>query len=425
MSHTDDFSDDERELLGRWKAPAPPADFAARVVGRPAPKKLAWVRYGAAAAAVVLLGVALAMRGGGELSGVVQSNARSTTDIGQRAIVVAEAGTAFEYKVARDWRGDANGSAMVEQRSGTAFYRVEKGGPFVVHTMNGSIEVTGTCFTVGVDERNGVLVSVHEGSVVARTKLGGVHEQVIAGQAVLLNQKGVVPTQVRSSNAATQVMHSDRYSGMADLNSHVALLEETSRLRDQVRSLQNRLASKSNSERTYGLDHDELVRLADNCELSWDTPQVQVGTSPRLMDDDARALGLSPEQRQLADEAMAEANARMVGILQTTYVAITGDENVAGVSATALLSEIEDKSSTPEMQRIYQRLAQERAGLPVKGPKPTGREAQIEDLYRAYVTMGDELQGDLAARLSPAVAERIRDLRDGFSSRRHSSFGCP
>ncbi len=425
MSHADDFSDDERELLGRWTAPTPPADFAARVIGGRAPRKLAWVRYGAVAAAAVLLVVAMALRGGGELAGVVQSNARSTIDIGQRAIVVAEAGSVLEYKVARDWRGEAAGAAYVEQRSGTAFYRVEKGGPFVVHTVNGSIEVTGTCFTIGVDERNGVLVSVHEGSVVARTKIGGVREQVLAGQAILLDQKAIVPTEARSSNAATQVMHSGRYSGMADLNSHVALLEETSRLREQVRSLQNRLASKSNSERTYGLDHDELVRLADNCELSWDTPQIQVGTSPRLLDDDARALGLTAEQRKIVDDTMAEANARMVGILQSTYVAITGDDNVTGMSATALLSEIEDKSSTPEMQRIYQRLSQERAGLPVKGPKATGREAQIEDLYRAYVTMGDELQGTLAERLGPVVAERIRDLRDGFSSRRHSSFGCP
>ncbi len=425
MSHADDFSDDERELLGRWTAPTPPADFAARVIGGRAPRKLAWVRYGAVAAAAVLLVVAMALRGGGELAGVVQSNARSTIDIGQRAIVVAEASSVLEYKVARDWRGEAAGAAYVEQRSGTAFYRVEEGGPFVVHTVNGSIEVTGTCFTIGVDERNGVLVSVHEGSVVARTKIGGVREQVLAGQAILLDQKAIVPTEARSSNAATQVMHSGRYSGMADLNSHVALLEETSRLREQVRSLQNRLASKSNSERTYGLDHDELVRLADNCELSWDTPQIQVGTSPRLLDDDARALGLTAEQRKIVDDTMAEANARMVGILQSTYVAITGDDNVTGMSATALLSEIEDKSSTPEMQRIYQRLSQERAGLPVKGPKATGREAQIEDLYRAYVTMGDELQGTLAERLGPVVAERIRDLRDGFSSRRHSSFGCP
>jgi hypothetical protein len=109
----------------------------------------------------------------------------------------------------------------------------------------------------------------------------------------------------------------------------------------------------------------------------------------------------------------------MVGILQATYVAVTGDENVAAVSATALLSEIEDKTSTPEMQRIYQRLAQERAGLPMKGPKPLGREAQVEELYRAYVTMGDDLQGVLAERLGAGLAERVRDLRDGFSSRRH------
>ncbi|MEZ0313942.1 MAG: FecR domain-containing protein [Myxococcota bacterium] len=420
----DDFSDDERQLLDRWGAPTPPSDFAARVAGNPR-RGTSLVRYGVVAAALVLGVTGMVMRSRGDVTGMVQSNARSTIAIGKRAVVVAESGTILEYQVAKDWRGEGTGAALVEQRQGTAFYRVERGGTFKVHTVNGTIEVTGTCFTIAVDERTGVLVAVHEGSVVTQHELGGARESVLAGQSVLLNARGVVATQSHSASAAPHIMHSQRYSGMADLDDHVALMEQTAKLRDQVRALQNRLANTSNSERTYGLDHDELVRLADNCELSWDTPQVQVGTSPRLTDDDARALGLNAEQRRVVEEAMAEANARMVGILQATYVAVTGDENVAGVSATALLSEIEDKTSTPEMQRIYQRLAQERAGLPLKRAKPEGREAQIEELYRAYVTMGDDLQGVLAERLGASLAERIRDLRDGFSSRRHSSFGCP
>ncbi len=424
MSQVDDFSDDERELLDRWSAPTPPVSFAARVLRE---RRRGWprVRYGVVAACLALLTAGLLLRNRGDLSGMVQSNARSTIDIGKRAVVVAESGTVLEYHVAKDWRGEGTGPVWVEQRQGTAFYRVERGGAFKVHTVNGTIEVTGTCFTIAVDERTGVLVTVHEGSVVAEHEVGGTRESVLAGNSVLLNPKGVVATHAHSASAAPHIMHSERYSGMADLGDHVALMEQTAQLREQVRVLQNRLASKPNSERTYGLDQDELLRLADNCELSWDTPQVQVGTSPKLTDDDARALGLTPEQRRILEETMAQANARMVGILQTTYIAVTGDENIAGLSATALLSEIEDKTSTPEMQRIYERLAAERAGLPPRSPKPQGREAQVEELYRAYVTMGDELQGVLAERLGASLAERIRDLRDGFSSRRHSSFGCP
>jgi hypothetical protein len=423
MSQGDDFSDDELSLLGRWKAPAPPAGFAARVLGgrrRATPL----VRYGVVAAALLLGLVALAQRGGG-ITGMLQASTRSTVQVGERAVVVAEAGTVIEYTVDRNWRGEPAGEARIEQRQGTAFYRVERGGPFSVHTVSGTVEVTGTCFTVAIDERAGVLVSVHEGSVKARPESGALQETVVAGQSVILNQRSVTHTVPRSASAAPEVMHSERYSGMADMGDHVALLEETARLREQVRALQNRLANHTNSERTYGLDHDELVRLADNCELSWDTPQVQIGTSPKLTDDDARALGLSAEQRRVIEDEMAAANERMVSILKATYVAVVGDENVANVSATALLSEIEDKTSTPEMQRIYQRLAQERAGLPVKGPKPSGREAQVEEVYRAYVSMGDDLQGAIAERLGADVAERVRDLRDGFSSRRHSSFGCP
>ena len=425
MSQADDFSDEERELLDRWRAPTPPASFAVRVVADRR-RSVALVRYGVVAAALVLGLTGMVLRSRGELNGSVQSNTRSTIHIGKRATVVAEAGTVLEYRIAKDWRGEGAGAAYVEQRQGTAFYRVERGDAFEVHTVNGTIRVTGTCFTIAIDDRTGVLVTVHEGSVATRPELTDVVEPVLAGESVLLKTRSVVPTHASAAAmAAPQIMHSGRYSGMADLGDHVALMEQTAKLRDQVRALQNRLANKSNSERTYGLDHDELVRLADNCELSWDTPQVQVGTSPKLTDDDARALGLNAEQRRIVEEAMAEANARMVGILQATYVAVTGDENVSAVSATALLSEIEDKTSTAEMQRIYQRLAQERAGLPLKGAKPEGREAQIEELYRAYVTMGDDLQGVLAARLGAGLAERVRDLRDGFSSRRHSSFGCP
>ena len=140
----------EREAFA---ADEPPAGFAERVAGawqkeraaRPPRRRGLSIAIGAAtlaAAAAMLLWLRLppvpAARGDREVA------ERSTLELGRRAIAVAESGAALSWSIASD------GAAHVDQRAGDVFYRVEKGGPFVVSTTAGDVTVLGTCFRVEV-----------------------------------------------------------------------------------------------------------------------------------------------------------------------------------------------------------------------------------------------------------------------------------
>jgi hypothetical protein len=96
------------------------------------------------------------------------ASARSTVDIGSRAAAAMEPGADLKWSVRRE-------RVRVQQRRGSVFYRVDKGGPFQVSTPDGDVEVTGTCFRITHASRaagTGTLVSVLEGSVNVRTSAG-------------------------------------------------------------------------------------------------------------------------------------------------------------------------------------------------------------------------------------------------------------
>jgi hypothetical protein len=94
---------------------------------------------------------------------------RSTVDIGARAAAAMEPGADLKWSVRKE-------RVRVQQRRGSVFYRVNKGGPFQVTTPDGDVEVTGTCFRITHAARRGpaatTLVSVLEGSVNVRTAAG-------------------------------------------------------------------------------------------------------------------------------------------------------------------------------------------------------------------------------------------------------------
>jgi hypothetical protein len=110
--------------------------------------------------------------------------------LGNRATVAATGGTQLKWDVAR------GGDADVTQARGSAFYRVEKGGAFVVHTPGGDVTVQGTSF--GVDildgdramDRKSALVGAAGGALMAAAVLVTVYEGRVAlaspgGDAVL------------------------------------------------------------------------------------------------------------------------------------------------------------------------------------------------------------------------------------------------
>jgi ferric-dicitrate binding protein FerR (iron transport regulator) len=161
-----------------FPAPPPPPDMAARVLAAMDRQRAPRTRRGplVAAASVAALAAGLAfvwMQWGSgrviEEDGGWIAAERSTVDIGSRAAAAMEPGADLKWSVRKE-------RVRVQQRRGSVFYRVDRGGPFQVSTPDGDVEVTGTCFRITHAARGlpgeSTLVTVLEGSVNVRTAAG-------------------------------------------------------------------------------------------------------------------------------------------------------------------------------------------------------------------------------------------------------------
>jgi ferric-dicitrate binding protein FerR (iron transport regulator) len=219
------MSEFDKHTLSAWGAGEPPADFADRVIaardaeaGEPAPVAVdvppprganpRWLKQSAVVVALASAAVfAFALMRGRSIpsvSGSLQATQRETVSLGQRGVAVAEPGAHITWKV----EGGA-GRANVTQSDGAVFYRVERGGPFVVHTPAGDVTVLGTCFSVevlpmkpskqsvtgaavGAAVTATVLLTVYEGRVLFAND--GSETEVAAGQSASARVGGGAPS---------------------------------------------------------------------------------------------------------------------------------------------------------------------------------------------------------------------------------------
>ena len=168
---------DARPLIeDLWPVPSPPPDMASRVLAVIDREKRPRWRRPLVGGGIVALAAGLALAWGlyrrqpalVEEDGGWVASARSTVDIGNRAAAAMEPGADLKWSVRKE-------RVRVQQRRGSVFYRVDRGGPFQVSTPDGEVEVTGTCFRITHARRatsTGTLVSVLEGSVNVRTSAG-------------------------------------------------------------------------------------------------------------------------------------------------------------------------------------------------------------------------------------------------------------
>jgi len=166
-----------RLVEGLWPAPPPPPDLAGRVLASlDREKRPRWPRRPVVAASLSALAAGLALTWWVQSRpGIVEEDGgwiaaeRSTVDIGTRAAAAMEPGSDLKWSVRKE-------RVRVQQRRGSVFYRVDRGGPFQVSTPDGDVEVTGTCFRITHAARGvpgaSTLVSVLEGSVNVRTAAG-------------------------------------------------------------------------------------------------------------------------------------------------------------------------------------------------------------------------------------------------------------
>jgi hypothetical protein len=443
MSEDDDKLD-RGKLERAWSADEPPAGFAARVTaaaeseraarGARPPRRSFWVGGALLATAAA---IALALRTAPAPSvGERIIGARETLQLGVRGLAVAEPESALR------WRVDG-AAAEVEQTAGNVFYRVEKGGPFIVRTPAGEVRVRGTCFRVEVDPMKASLMQMGAGAAIATAVLVTVYE----GKVILANEKGqtaiAAGESARASRGQAPSEAGDAHSAAATaalqapsgditreelLKRDLAQRTELEKLRAQVKQLESAGAQAASGEKKRddftNVGKDEVQQMAKDCRLKWDQPGIN--SKPETIGDEfAQKVGLTDAERAEANKVTADLNAQVTAQLRQLYIEVTGDRAGADtLTPAALQQEILEKSSEKDAKQAYYDISHERAGLQ-PSPASLAGEPPVERMMRLMTGLGDQYEQNLGKVLGPDLAHRMRTERGGWSSRSVSSMGCP
>jgi hypothetical protein len=461
---------DERLLHGdALPAAEPPEGFADRVLAarraeldvdredrtprrrRPGWRPIAASAAAAGAVAAAAAAIVLAARADPVATGALVASERTEVAIGSRAVAVAEPHAALTWRVER-------GAARVEQTRGDVFYRVERGGRFVVATPAGDVAVLGTCFRVEVTEMTigsegkrigkqawggaavgavvsaAVLVTVYEGRVLFANERGAT--EVAAGQSASA-ASGSAPAQAVAAGAEVRPAATSEElpapppsdATREELATREAQQrQEIAGLRAELRSLRaagGAGAGDKGPGKTKSFlspTREELLEMARNCAVQFDTPELSpepMKISPRL----ANELGLSPEEVTLVERVLQQVSQRVLAQIRAIYVELTG--NAAGaedMTGSAMMREIEDKSGQHDVAEATRQLASERAGL-VPPPADPAARSPVERVLRLMQNVGDELERELGKTLGADRAHNLRAARDGWPSRMRMA-GC-
>ena len=391
---------------GLWPAPEPRPDFVDRVVARidraperpPAPRR-AWIA-GLAIAAAAAAAIALVVFRGGDggrapAHGSFSATAPTTVPLGGRGVVVAYPGTVVAWSV------DAGGAAEVHMSAGDAFFRVDPGGPFVVHTPAGEVRVTGTCFTVVVDGGR-TSVDVHEGTV----ELGDGGLVLGAGERGHLG--GDAPARRRPAPRAA-----------------IAPAPRTEPAPAAARESRGDDCFCFSDPRHLEADQALLDEWAGMCRVRADVPPFVDGDDASAVDAAADQLGLTGDERRAFHDAARELTDDAVVQIREIYVAATGDaEAAARIDLDSMFEQIDATRALGEDARLRATLSQERAGH-AEPPADATRMTPYEELYRRLIAAGEDFEARLAARVGAARARELRLRFGGWPGPDFQWFGCP
>jgi hypothetical protein len=427
--------------LDAWAPLAPPADFVDRVLDARAPtapparstRRRVVVLGGIAAAGAVAAALALVVSSPHRAArGALVASQRTTAVLGARGTVVAEPASDLT------WRVDDGGAADVTQRTGNVFYRVERGGPFVVHTPAGDVRVIGTCFRIEVEPMtpktklllaglagaaiaSTVLITVYEGHVIAETR--SARTELAAGSQATLSGAdgttvaGTLATPIDDTHASREqllVRTRTQQAQLDQLRARVALLEKAAPTAEAPGAMD--IAEPGRT--WHDPSPEKLAEWVASCHVRTDEPGLD-RFSPLTAPDNTLV-----EASELAgyNASMTEMSKQWKDLVRSLYLETTGDTAGAEtLSSEAMRREIEDKSARGEHNLVLQRVSRERAGLATP-PVDLSKTSTLERLMRASFQLGDQAEAALARRLGPERAHTIRG--DGWGSRWELG-GCP
>ncbi|MGH1344077.1 MAG: FecR domain-containing protein [Nannocystales bacterium] len=432
-------SDELSELTAQWDYREPPSGFVDRVararreavevrVPRTRPA-LAWSGW-FAAAALLLAAMALwpsdteapdvAMAA--PVQGSHRVSKRTSIALGHRGVAVADSGATLRYAI------DEQGSASVSQPLGTVFYRVEPGGPFNVTTPHGTVEATGTCFSVRV-LRTTTLVELHEGRVALRTaELERLLDASSEARSARLHG-GKISVGPRNPDAMSTSLPAESGALRARLREQE---QELRKLRADQAGLQAQLDHTPRADTTLAcavagpdtpptpacsFPHPEpavLLEMGRCGVVKTDYPALLVAaTAPQVLGSHWDKAGLTTEESTRLLARGLKFRARYLAVLRALFVEAGGTPDVArALSGRPLLLQADQRFEPEELESSRRQLALERAGL----VDPLGDdEMALEDRYiRHRLGAGDAFEGVVAEVVGTERARQLRRAHNGW-----------
>jgi hypothetical protein len=429
---------EDRVTLDAWEPDLPPARFAEDVVhaataahaGPGVRPRIFRPRFVALVAALPLVAGMIAWgyvrrMDEGNANGDVVATTRQEVHIGARAIAVVEPGAHVV------WHGD-----QVVQTRGEAFYRVETGSAFRVHTPAGEVTVKGTCFDVAVRNTAGgeeeasmarrdwtvgamgmvagaiVYVGVHEGRVALAR--GATSVDVVAGQGARADGTGVHgPDTAGEARDAFDGASPDEGLMAANANLASAVQEykrkleamgrQKSEVEGHLKLLQSKLDSQNGEThaKKYAmkLDQDDWKKFAEKGEVSYITPMGAPGPK------ELARFGLAPDEEAAVIAAHGRSYARSWGVIEPLCEKVVEKASLVTVlgipGCVRVLMGVE---GTLEISAALHAVANIRAGLE---PMPASVNDPLEKALLALSGEAQAFEQDLAESIGPDEAARL------------------
>ena len=202
------------------------------------------------------------------------------------------------------------------------------------------------------------------------------------------------------------------------------LVAEQRELERQRRKLEADLAwarsvamasEQAGPDRVHGLSHDELRRLAENCEVRMDQP----GAMPEKL---ANELRLTEPERRAYEDALTEVRAQVSRETDAILRPLMTGRDPRSIDFEERLK-ILFASRLEEDPGLMRKIAAERAGMR-PAPDDNARMSPYERWERLRASAGDRMEVALASRIGGPRAVEIRAARNGWPGRKIWYQGC-